>query len=43
MTFIDNAKGLSIATGGEGEFKKTYLKDIEIYGEQGLNNDDCPD
>ena len=41
MTFIDNAKGVCLQTGGERERIIIEMKDVEIYGED--NNSDVPD
>jgi hypothetical protein len=40
MIFIDNHKGVSLNTAGEGDLKKIRMYDTEIYGEG--ENDDCP-
>lgn len=41
MVFLDNHKGVSLQTGGEGEQKIISMYDVQIYGED--NNLDCPD
>ena len=41
MTFIDNASGVCLQTGGERERIIIEMKDVEIYGED--NNSDVPD
>ena len=40
MTFIDNEKGMSLNTAGDGPSKKVLLKDTIFYGE--TDNKDCP-
>lgn len=41
MTFIDNELGVYLSTSGEGSFKKTYMENVEIYGEA-PENQNCP-
>ena len=41
LVMIDNSKGISLQTAGEGDSIKIRAYDIEIFGE-GDQNEDCP-